>query len=199
MFKRSSLLFCALGAFGLLFGVAACSKDSKADGKQTKSGQNAPGADKAGAAKAAPGAKTAKSASDGTKYGDGITQSESVAISDLIADPKKYAGKHVRVEGTVSDVCPKRGCWFEMAGDKPGEKMRFKVRDGVMTFPLDTKGKYAVAEGVVHAREMTIEETREYLAYQAKEYGKDVDPQSVTEPMTMIRLNGKGAVIRNSK
>lgn len=195
-----------LGALGALLLAPACSKDSKAGdsdekGETTKA---APGAAKASPEKAAPAAKPgakpgAKTDLAGKKYGEGITQSESVAISDLLAEPDKYAGKRVRVEGTVSDVCPKRGCWFEMAGEKPGEKMRFKVRDGVMTFALDEKGKYAVAEGLVHTRKLTLEETREYLEYQAKEYGKDVDPASVTEPMTVVRLDGKGALIRDSK
>lgn len=205
MFQRKWLLLGALAAFAVVC-APACSKKSSADDKAKGASAKAPAAGaKAGSATSAqpgaakPAAKSAKIAMEGKTYGDGITQGESVNIADLIADPDKYAGKHVRVEGTVADVCPKRGCWFEMAGEKPGDKMRFKVRDGVMTFPLDAKGKYAVAEGVVHTRKMTLEQTREYLKYQAEEYGKDVDPASVTEPMTMVRLNGKGAVIRDSK
>ncbi|MEM9489273.1 MAG: DUF4920 domain-containing protein, partial [Myxococcota bacterium] len=135
----------------------------------------------------------------GEVYGDGIQQSDVVAISKLMENPEAYAGKTVRVEGTVTDVCPKRGCWFEMAGERPGDKMRFKVQDGVMVFPMDAKGKHAVAEGVVVTQTLSLEDTRKYFEYQAKEYGKDVDPASITEPMTIVRLDGKGAVIRDAK
>lgn len=136
---------------------------------------------------------------EGAVYGAGVTGAEPVTITQLLADPDAYAGKTVQVEGMVTDVCPKRGCWFEMAGQKPGESMRFKVQDGVMVFPLDAKGKHAVAEGVVSTRTLSLEETRQYLEYQAKEYGKDVDPASVTEPMTIVRLDGEGAVLRDAK
>lgn len=199
MFHRNWLI---LGLFGSLAMIPACAKDS--DGADSRT-------NKAGAAKvaahASPSATTTSSQSGdkskldipGENYGAGISESETVAITDLLADPDAYAGKNVRVEGTVTDVCPKRGCWFEMAGEKPGEKMRFKVRDGLMVFPMDAKGKYAVAEGIVHARQLSLEDTRKYLEYQAREYGKDVDPAAVTEPMTVVRLNGKGAVIRDGE
>jgi hypothetical protein len=86
-----------------------------------------------------------------------------------------------------------------MAGEAPGQKMRFKVRDGEMVFPMDAKGKFAVAEGVVAVQQLSLEETRQYLEYQAREYGSGVDPASVTEPMTIVRLDGTGAQIRDSK
>ena len=122
---------------------------------------------------------------------------EATPIDAILAEPKKFAGKTVRVEGMVTDVCPKRGCWFELAGAKPGQKLRFKVTDGEMVFPPDSKGKTAVAEGVVAATELTLEQTKERLEYEAKEYGKPYDPASVTEPMTVVRLDGTGAVFRD--
>jgi ABC-2 type transport system permease protein len=69
------------------------------------------------------------------------------------APPTKYNTMPVRVEGMVLDVCPKRGCWFELAGGKPGAKLKFKVTDGEMVFPVDAKGKYAVAQGEVSVRD----------------------------------------------
>lgn len=148
----------------------------------------------AGAAAAAPAPEQA-----GTTYGAGVQQAESVPVAELLANPQQYAGKTVRVEGTITDVCPKRGCWFELAGEQPGQKMRFKVRDGEMVFPMDAKGKYALAEGVVAVQSLSLEDTRKYLEYQAREYGSEVDPASVTEPMTIVRLDGTGALIRDAK
>src|SRR6187399_1383600 len=73
-------------------------------------------------------------------FGAGVKLGESTAIDAILAAPKAYSGKTVRVEGMVTDVCPKRGCWFELAGAKPGQKLRFKVTDGEMVFPMDSKG-----------------------------------------------------------
>jgi hypothetical protein len=52
---------------------------------------------------------------------------------------------------------------------------------------------------VVAVQALSLEETRQYLEYQAREYGSTVDPASVTEPMTIVRLDGTGAVIRDGK
>ena len=55
----------------------------------------------------------------------------------------------------------------------------------------------AVAEGVVAVKEMTLEESKEYAAYQAKEYKLPYDPATVTEPMSIVRIDGTGAVFMN--
>jgi hypothetical protein len=131
----------------------------------------------------------------GTVYGAGVGSAEAVTVAALLADPKAYEGRAVRVEGMVTDVCAKRGCWFDLAGEVPGQKLRFKVQDGVMVFPMDAKGKHAVAEGVVKVQSLTLEETRDYVVYEAEEQGRAVDPASITEPRVIVRLDGTGAVI----
>lgn len=135
----------------------------------------------------------------GTPYGAGVKLVDATSISAILATPEPFAGKTVRVEGMIADVCPKRGCWMELAGDVAGDKLRFKVEDGAMVFPMDAKGKYAVAEGVVAITELTLEQTREYAEHQAKEYGKPYDPASITKPSRIVRLDGVGALIRDQK
>jgi Domain of unknown function (DUF4920) len=135
----------------------------------------------------------------GTKYGAGVTQTAAVSVDEILANPSAYAGKPVRVEGMVTDVCPKRGCWFEIAGSKPGQKLRFKVQDGDMVFPMEAKGKFAVAEGMLAIKELSVEETKKLAEYQSKEYGIAYDPASITAPSTQVRLDGTGAMIRDEK
>lgn len=144
-------------------------------------------------------AKPEAVASAGTKYGDGVSLPESISITELQTNVDKYEGKVVRVEGLVTGVCPKRGCWFDMAGDKPGETMRFKVTDGVIVFPMEANGKYAVAEGKVRKMPMSLEQSKRWAAHQKKEYGADLDPDAITEPLTLVRLDGTGAMIRDAK
>ncbi|MDP6946515.1 MAG: DUF4920 domain-containing protein [Myxococcota bacterium] len=144
-------------------------------------------------------AKPAEAGVAGTKYGAGISLPESISIAELQANVDKYEGKEVRIEGLVTGVCPKRGCWFDMAGEKAGESMRFKVKDGVMVFPMEANGKYAVAQGVVRKMPKTLEQSKQWAAYQKKEYGADLDPESITEPITIVRLDGSGAMIRDAK
>ncbi|HSJ99775.1 MAG TPA: DUF4920 domain-containing protein [Kofleriaceae bacterium] len=135
----------------------------------------------------------------GTAFGAGVKLAEVTPIDAILADPKAYQGKTVRVEGMITDVCPKRGCWFDMAGGGPGKKLKFKVTDGEMVFPVDAKGKHAVAEGVVTLRERSIEESKEYAEYQKKEYGIPYDPATITKPTLSVMLAGTGAVFRDQK
>jgi hypothetical protein len=133
---------------------------------------------------------------EGQTFGAGIKLAEVTAIDTILSNPKSFNGKTVRVEGMVTDVCPKRGCWFEMAGTKPGQKLRFKVTDGEMVFPPDAKGKQAVAEGVIAVTELTLEETKQRAEYEAKEYKIAYDPAKITAPSAVVRIDGTGAVFR---
>jgi len=139
----------------------------------------------------------AKPAGDeGTVYGDGVKATGTLKISEVIARADELEGQTVRVEGLVTGVCAKRGCWFQMASDKEFESITFKVVDGEMVFPMSMKGKYAVAEGVVQKLPLSLEQTRAFLQHKAEEAGETFDPATVSEPMTIVRLKGTGAVVR---
>jgi hypothetical protein len=84
-----------------------------------------------------------------------------------------------------------------MASQKPGQKLRFKVKDGDMVFPVDAKGQTAVAEGVISVRDLSLEETKAYLKDQAEEYGLPYDEKSITEAKSVVQISGLGAVIRD--
>jgi hypothetical protein len=139
------------------------------------------------------------SAPQGQKIGAGVTLTDTVAIDAILADPAAFKGKTVRVEGMITDVCPKRGCWMELAGTGPGQKLRFKVTDGEMVFPMDAKGTRAVAQGEVSVRELTLEQTKQHAEYQAKEYGIAYDPASITKPTSIVQIDGTGVVLLAKK
>ncbi len=113
-----------------------------------------------------------------TKYGSGVGQAQMVKVSELMASPDAYVGKTVKVEGLITAVCPKRGCWMELASDKEFQTVKIKVDDGVMVFPLDAKGKVATAQGVFTRIDVPA------------------DPKSGKGPEVVYRIQGTGAVIR---
>ena len=170
--------------------LAACDKGPKA-GEATAAPAGAPAVTAL--------ASTAPAATAGTPYGAGVKLAQATPIDTILADPKAYQSKSVRVEGMITDVCPRRGCWFNLAGGGPGKKLKFKVTDGDMVFPVDAKGKYAVAEGVVSVRELSLEESKQYAEYPSKEYGIPYDPASITTPTSLVQLDGTGAVFRDQK
>jgi hypothetical protein len=135
-------------------------------------------------------------AEDGKVYGEPLTGTGTIAISELLDNPEPYLGEVVRVEGLVTGVCEKRGCWMSLAGDKEFQEIRIKVDDGVIVFPMEAKGRRAIAEGVFTKIEMTMEQTLAYREHHAQEHGEEFDPSTVTEPLIFFQIRGTGAVIR---
>ena len=135
----------------------------------------------------------------GESYGAGVTLAETTSIAKILADPDAYVGKTVRIEGRVLEVCPKKGCWMELSEDPEGKRparLRVKVEDDVIVFPVTAEGKLAVAEGVVEAIPMTREQYTGWLAHLAEERGEKLDPATVGEgPFRILQIRGTGARI----
>jgi hypothetical protein len=126
-------------------------------------------------------------------YGEGVHLAETVSIATLLDDPAPYEGKKVLVEGTISEVCPMRGCWVDITGE--ASTIRVKVVDGEIVFPLSAKGHEARIEGVVEKLELEEADARAWKKHEADEKGEEFDPASVTGPMTIWRIKGSGAEI----
>ncbi len=129
------------------------------------------------------------------KFGEKITVKESTAISEILAAPDDYIDKTVRVEGTIVGVCEHKGCWIELSGDKPYEKIRIKVNDGDMVFPLTAKGQHAVVEGSLQKTELSKEQVIEQMKKHEENTGETFDPDSVKEGRVIIQIKPTGVVI----
>jgi hypothetical protein len=136
---------------------------------------------------------------DAKSYGAGVKLAETTSVARILADPDAYVGKKVRIEGKVADVCPMKGCWMELSEGTDGHgasKLRVKVDDGVIVFPVTARGKLAVAEGVVEAIPMTREKYVAWLSHLAEERGEKLDPATVGNgPFRILQIRGTGARI----
>jgi hypothetical protein len=131
---------------------------------------------------------------DGKVYGEGVTGKATVPIAKLLAKPDSYVDQVVRVEGTVKDVCPRAGCWIDIASKE--QAIRFKVQDGVIEFPMESKGQTVIAEGVFTRIEMTREQALSWAEHLAEERGEKFDPQTAEVATTIYRIEGTGALMR---
>jgi len=129
------------------------------------------------------------------KYGREISLTEKTDISKIIASPEDYVDKTVLVEGEVLDVCQMAGCWMELKSDAENQKIKIKVKDGDIVFPVDAKGKKALVEGTVYKIELTKEEAIEYYEHVSAEQGTDFDASTITGPITIYQIKGLGARI----
>lgn len=134
--------------------------------------------------------------------GKGVQVAETTSMAKILADPDSYVGKTVRIEGRVLDVCPMKGCWMELeevGAHGSNNRLRVKVDDGVLVFPVTAKGKLAVAEGKLEAIPMTRDQYVGWLEHLAEERGETFDASKVGEgPFRILQLQGTGARIGES-
>jgi hypothetical protein len=168
---------------------------------------------------------TVVSAAAVKKYGKPLTLKETTKISDILAKPDAYNGKRVKVQGPIVDVCSMKGCWIAIGSDKEFESIRFKVDEGVIVFPMDSKGLTATVEGVLSVTVMSVADQIAAAQEMAKEAagkekgtgtgagagmgagmghemgaeaGKDkkpFDPKSIKGPKTVIMIKGEAAEV----
>ena len=118
---------------------------------------------------------------EGTSYGSGVTIAEPTPISTLLAKPEGFVGQKVRVDGVITGVCEKRGCWMQVTDPDTGQGVRIKVEDGVIVFPYESMGHRAAAEGVFEAVKLTPEQVAARAAA-AKEAAAGAAAAAAGEP-----------------
>lgn len=131
----------------------------------------------------------------GTTLGEPLTLEYLTNVSDIMARPDAFVGKRVLVEGTVSAVCQKRGCWLDIVSAEGADTIQVKVEDGVIVFPKDAAGKKVLAEGTIEKLELTQEQAIEAGKEKAAESGGTFDPATITGPTTTYRIRGLGVLI----
>ncbi len=103
--------------------------------------------------------------------GAAFTLKEQITLDDVAAKPEAFAGKTVKVAGTIQTVCRKKGCWMTLAGTTPKARARITFKDYGFFAPLDAQGNAALVEGTVEVKTLS-EAERKHLADDA---GSTVD------------------------
>jgi len=132
---------------------------------------------------------------EGTTLGEPLTLEYLTPVADILARPDSFIGQRVLVEGVVTAVCQKQGCWLDIVSGEAGDTIQVKVEDGVIVFPKDAAGKKVLAEGTVEKLEMTQEQAIEAGKHKAEESGGSFDPATITGPTTTYRIRGVGVLI----
>jgi hypothetical protein len=130
------------------------------------------------------------------KLGKSVDIQTPTAIRDILANPEKYVGKEVMIEGEIKAVCQMAGCWIDIKDSSSPEAMQVKVNDGEIVFPKDGAGKKVSAQGTVEKLVLDREAYIAKLKHDEQESGKKADLSKVTGGVTIYRIKGKGAVVR---
>ncbi len=111
-----------------------------------------------------------------------------VKVSALLAEPDKWVGKRVRIQGDVTAMCHHKRGWFAVAAeDKSGRALRV-ITTPVFRVPQGSIGRAAVAEGRVDV----IQVAARFARHMADEH-KLGDPNGMVGPQRQVILRATGA------
>ncbi len=131
----------------------------------------------------------------GLKLGKKLTLKKTTKISDILKNPENFINKKVLVKGTVTSLCSRRGCWMEIVGSEAGSRIRIKVKDGVIVFPMSAKGKDAYVEGIVYPINVKNRHHKKPSCGEKHEAGSGCEQKVADNVKTIYQIRGIGAVI----
>jgi hypothetical protein len=97
--------------------------------------------------------------------------------------------KDVLVKTSVAEVCPKKGCWMNVQGEKPGELVRVTFKDYGFFVPTELAGKEVALQGRYIKHIESVEEQK-HLLKDAKRPQSEID--AVTMPKETLRFIATG-------
>ena len=131
-------------------------------------------------------------------YGNFSSAEKIQNIVDLISNKDVFINKEVKVRGLVNEVCPMRGCWLEVVDENGIDKLRIKVTDGDIVFPLSAKGRNIEAEGQFSILTLNKQQAKNWKKHLAAEKGIEIDTSEIIlsqDDYFEYRLNTTGAKI----
>jgi hypothetical protein len=145
MINRTFLTLCFLGGLTLFACVEAA---PYSEANKTHAGVEVSDLSANPADPCSPRALVAEAMTSGTKIFAGVTLDTSTPIAEILGNMEAFAGKTIRIEGIIVEICSSQGCYV-MLEDPEGNKLNLKVVDGELDFrELVKTGQYAVGEGV---------------------------------------------------
>ena len=131
------------------------------------------------------------SAKAGISYGKKVTARNAVTLPQLeknLSSDSLFSGK---VEGTVVEVCKKKGCFMKLARAN-GEPIMVKFTDYAFFMPQDIVGKTVVVEGTANVKETSVEQLQHF----AQDAGKSKEEIAlITQPKKDIEIVADGVLV----
>jgi Domain of unknown function (DUF4920) len=104
-----------------------------------------------------------------------------VAMGEL-GGPVSGADSHVKVEGTITEVCAVKGCWMKLRGDN-GEAILVRFKDYGFFVPRNASGRRAWLTGTAERVELSVDALR-HIAEDAGKSAAEV--AAITSPQTTV-------------
>ncbi|MBN2732589.1 MAG: DUF4920 domain-containing protein [Balneolaceae bacterium] len=85
-----------------------------------------------------------------------------VAMVSLIAQSGEYDGKTIATEGTITQVCQKKGCFFMLESDDREQQARISFKDYNFFIPTNTAGSKVQINGTFSVKTISEEDAKHY-------------------------------------
>jgi len=129
-------------------------------------------------------------------YGDSIQADKAISMDQLYGQMKKLTPTDtlsVKVEGNITAVCQKKGCWMRMPLSKDGSELFVRFKDYGFFMPMNAAGQKAIIEGKAFVDVQTVEALKHY----AKDAGKSqASIDSITAPQTTYSFMAHGVLLQ---
>ena len=115
-----------------------------------------------------------------------------LAVQVVLANPRSFVDENpLRIEGEISSVCPKKGCWIRIGSADDNIFVKFAAGCDEYV-ALDAAGRLARVEGDLVIEEVGVEDLKHML----EDEGKTEEAAKVIVPETRTRFVATGATIR---
>ena len=127
-----------------------------------------------------------ESTTESTLFGDAFDPSVKgmYNVSEMMTNTALH-NVPVNLQGTIHDVCQKKGCWMVLSDGE--NQMRITFKDYGFFVPIDCSGKSVTVQGVV-----SVEEIPEDLAKHYAEESKGEDPDAIEGPQRVVTMVATG-------
>ncbi|AKQ45666.1 amino acid aminotransferase [Rufibacter radiotolerans] len=130
-------------------------------------------------------------AKPGMTYGKKVNAKKAIQLPEMtakLATDSVFTGK---VEGTVVEVCKKKGCFMKLARAN-GEPIMVNFKDYGFFMPQDIVGKTVILDGTAKVKETSVEDLK-HLAQDANKSKEEI--ASITQPKKDIVFVANGVLV----
>ena len=130
-------------------------------------------------------------AKGGDYYGEKISETNAIAISELPNLLNTKDTLAVKVKAKALSSCASKGCWMTLQIDEKNSAF-VKMKDYGFFVPTAIADKNVVVDGIAFIKTTTVEELKHY-AEDGKKSQSEID--AIKEPKKEIRFLAKGILV----
>jgi hypothetical protein len=129
------------------------------------------------------------------KRGVPIGTAKKVSLNNALADPARYTGKMVLIEGVVVRSCKMEGCWAEVAENKDSKSVRVKMKGHAFFIPLESAGANARVEGTFQVKTLS----KAMVDHMTEEDGAKFENRNADGTVTEVSFEATGIELKRTE